>query len=96
MQFKLIVKKEFVATKGKAFDVSGLVAKTRHVAQQSSSFSKRKILDVTVSLGDLLIGNVNGVLPLEQVYKTIGLVLQKVVQFCPKKPRSQVCKQVSP
>lgn len=94
-QFKFIVKNEFVASKGKTDVVSVLGANTRHVAQQSSNFSSLNTVDVAVSLGSLLIGSASGV-PLEpQVYNTIGLVLQKVAQFWPKKPLSQVCKHVS-
>ena len=75
--------------------MSVLLARTRHVAQQPSSFSSLKTVDVVFTAGSLLIGIANGVEPPEHVYKTIGLVLQKVLQFWPKKPRSQVCKQVS-
>lgn len=94
-QFRLIVKNELVASYGNEDVVSSLGAKTRHVAQQSSNFSNLKTVDVVVIAGSLLIGIANGVDPLEHVYSTIGLVLQKVVQFCPKKPLSQVCKHVS-
>ena len=94
-QFKSIVKNEFVATNGNKLVVSVFGASTRHVAQQSSNFSSLNTVEVVVSAGSLLIGSASGV-PLDpQVYKTIGLVFQKVVQFCPKKPLSHVCKQES-
>ena len=54
---------------------SALATNTRQVAQQSSSFSTLKILEVVVSVGLLLIGMLSGVLPELQVYNTIGLVL---------------------
>ena len=69
---------------GKLLVVSGFGANTLNVAHVSSSFSNLNTFDVIVSVGDLLIGNANGVIPLLQVYNTIGLVLQNVVQFCPK------------
>ena len=94
-QFKSIVKKEFVLIYGKILVVSGLFAKTLHVAQQLSNFSNLNIFDVVVSVGLLLIGISNAVLQHERGYNTIGLVLQKVLQFCPKYPLSQVCRQVS-
>ena len=78
---KLIVKNELVASNGKPDVVSVFGANTLKVAQQSSSFSNLNTVEVVVSAGSLLIGNANGVEPLEHVYKTIGLVLQNVVQF---------------
>ena len=56
-------------------------ARTLKVAQQSSNFSKRNTLLVTVSVGLLLIGIVTGSLPVEHVYMTTGLVLKNVEQL---------------
>ena len=81
IQLILIVKNELVATKGYVAVSSVFGANTLQVAQQSSNFSNLNTEEVSVSVLDLLIGIVNGVLPEEQVYRTIGLVLQKVVQF---------------
>ena len=74
------MKKEFVLTYGNKLVVSGLGARTRQVAQQSSNFSNLKTLEVVPSIV-LVVGIAKGVEPPEQVYNTIGLVLQKVVQF---------------
>ena len=70
-------------------------ASTLQVAQQSSNFSILNTLDVVVTLGSLLIGKDNGVDPEEQVYSTIGLVLKNDWLFWPKKPLSQVWRQLS-
>ena len=94
-QSRLIVKNELVATNGNVDVVSVFGASTRHVAQQLSNFSNLNTVDVAVSAGSLLMGIASGVPLLPHVYKTIGLVLQNVVQFCPKNPLSQVCKHVS-
>ena len=83
-QLRLIVKNEFVGSNGNAEVVSVFGANTLNVAQQSSSFSNLNTVDVVVIAGSLLIGIANGVEPDEQVYKDTGLVLQNVVQFCPK------------
>ena len=92
-QLKLIVKNELVVVYGNSPSVVGV--RTLNVAQQSSNFSNLNTVDVVVSAGSLLIGIANGVVPLEHVYRVIGLVLKNEVLFCPKKPLSQVCKQVS-
>ena len=94
IQFIFIVKNELVAENGNALP-GALGVNTLNVAQQSSNFSKRKTLLVTLSVGLLLIGIAIGVLPDEQVYKVTGLVLQKFVQLCPKYPLSQVSRQLS-
>ena len=98
-QFKLIVKKELVATNGLLIsDVSVFGAKTRKVAQQPSTFSTRNTLErgPVASKSSLLIGILQGTPLPQQVKSVTGLVLQfKVLTEHPKKPRSQVSKQES-
>jgi hypothetical protein len=93
------VKNELVATNGIVALVSGSVfgAKTLKVAHPSSIFSTLNTVDVSVSVGSLLIGIASGVLQHPHKYKVIGLVLQfKLVVEHPKKPLSHVSKQDSP
>ena len=80
-QLKLIVKNEFVASNGNPLVVSVFGANTLKVAQHSSNFSSLNTVLVVVIAGSLLIGIVNGVEALEQVYNVTGRVLQKVAQF---------------
>jgi len=90
-----MVKNEFVDINGRSEVVSVLGVNTLHVAQHPSNFSNLKTEDVVVSAGSLLIGISSGVLPVAHVYKTIGLVLKLVEEFCPKNPLSQVSRQLS-
>ena len=80
-QLRLIVKNEFVASKGYPLVVSVFGANTLNVAQHSSNFSSLNTVLVVVTAGSLLIGIANGVEALEQVYSVTGLVLQNVAQF---------------
>ena len=54
IQLRFIVKKELVATYGYGSVVSVFGAKTLKVAQQPSTFSTLKTLEVTVSAGSYL------------------------------------------
>jgi hypothetical protein len=91
------VKKEFVGSYGKELVVSVFGIRTLKVAQQPSTFSILKILEVVVSRGSLLIGILQGTPLPQHVYNITGRVLQftELVQH-PKKPLSQVSKQASP
>lgn len=80
-QPKLIVKKELVASNGNVLVVSVFGASTLKVAQHPSNFSSLKTVEVSVSVGDLLIGIASGVFPLPHVYSTIGLVLKNKQLF---------------
>jgi len=97
------VKKELVAKKGLvSSQVSVLGASTLQVAQQPSNFSILQTQEVCVHSGPwhalsfLFVGKLNGILFDPQRYNTTGLVLHFIEAILhPKKPRSQVSKQVS-
>lgn len=99
-QLRFIVKKEFVATYGivTASAGSGFEASTRKVAQLPSIFSTRNTQDVSAAsqLPSRVVGILKGTPFPAHVYNMIGLVLQlKVVTLQPRKPRSQVSRQLS-
>jgi len=97
------VKNEFVATYGDTTLVVGSVlgANTLNVAQQPSTFSTLNTFEQVTPASphvtsSFVVGILHGVPLPQQVYNITGLVLQPTVDTeQPKKPRSQVSRQVS-